>query len=235
LKKPSDHNTGSAIGYFSEIAGAFSGNYTGFRQFIERREVFVKETKNLVPAAGNVLDLGCGPGLISRALAEIGYKVTGIDGSSEMLAIARSNTDGKDNPYFLLKNIPFPAGDLSLNFDAVVSSSLVEYLEQYRETVQMVREVLKKGGVFIVSIPNMISLYRRIESLSFLLTGKPGYLRFVKYKPTPSAFIDLLNESGFEFLGREYFASKTFIGRITGIFVKKKYICNMIICSFRKV
>jgi SAM-dependent methyltransferase len=41
-----------------------------------------------------VLDLCCGSGDLSRVLVERGYKVTGIDGSAEMLLYARSNVPG---------------------------------------------------------------------------------------------------------------------------------------------
>ena len=38
--------------------------------------------------SGHVLDLGCGSGILARELTALGYDVTGIDGSADMLALA---------------------------------------------------------------------------------------------------------------------------------------------------
>lgn len=40
--------------------------------------------------SGHVLDLGCGSGILARELTALGYDVTGIDGSADMLALART-------------------------------------------------------------------------------------------------------------------------------------------------
>jgi ubiquinone/menaquinone biosynthesis C-methylase UbiE len=44
----------------------------------------------------SVLDLGCGTGLLCNAYAAQGHEVTGVDPSSEMLAIARQKPHGQD-------------------------------------------------------------------------------------------------------------------------------------------
>ncbi|HEX2295436.1 MAG TPA: class I SAM-dependent methyltransferase, partial [Actinomycetota bacterium] len=44
-----------------------------------------------VPAGGHVLDLCCGTGQLAAHLVARGFRVTGVDGSSEMLRFAREN------------------------------------------------------------------------------------------------------------------------------------------------
>ena len=68
--------------------------------FAERSTVF-RETKYLdlaltrVPMGAAILDLGCGTGRpIAEDLIRRGYDVTGVDGSAQMLAIARRNLPG---------------------------------------------------------------------------------------------------------------------------------------------
>ncbi len=47
----------------------------------------------LIPSGSVVLDAGCGTGRISWRLAELGYRVTGVDNDPRMLALARSRTN----------------------------------------------------------------------------------------------------------------------------------------------
>ena len=49
------------------------------------------------PGARNVLNLGCGSGRHDRELAALGYRVTGVDCSEEMLSCARDNAGKFDN------------------------------------------------------------------------------------------------------------------------------------------
>ena len=44
---------------------------------------------SVLPAGASVLELGCGAGRITRQLARIGYRVTAVDESAEMLALVR--------------------------------------------------------------------------------------------------------------------------------------------------
>jgi SAM-dependent methyltransferase len=46
----------------------------------------------------DVADIGCGGGIYSRAMAEMGARVTGVDFSGEMLAAARRQRDGASDP-----------------------------------------------------------------------------------------------------------------------------------------
>lgn len=51
---------------------------------------------DLLPAAGTVLDIGCGSGVpIARELVRRGFDVTGVDGAPEMLALFRRNLPGR--------------------------------------------------------------------------------------------------------------------------------------------
>jgi SAM-dependent methyltransferase len=57
-----------------------------------RERPYVDRFIALASAGGHVLDLGCGPGKpIARSLLDLGYRVTGVDASREMLRLAREN------------------------------------------------------------------------------------------------------------------------------------------------
>lgn len=99
--------------------------------------------------AGPVLDVGCGPGQTSRALAELGVQVTGLDLAPEMIAEARRRSPA----------IPFRVGSMLALEDA--DSSYVGLIAFYAivhfdrdELGQACREffrVLRPGGLALVS------------------------------------------------------------------------------------
>lgn len=68
---------------YDEIAGYYDLEHQSFTDDVDLFLQFVE-------AAGDpVLELGCGTGRIVREIAAAGYRVTGVDASAEMLAIAR--------------------------------------------------------------------------------------------------------------------------------------------------
>ncbi|WP_334076217.1 MULTISPECIES: class I SAM-dependent methyltransferase [Paenibacillus] len=108
-----------------------------------------------LPEGAKVLDLCCGMGRHSLALAESGYEVTGIDLSEVLLREARRN-DPEGRVTWLqadMRKLPLPGG-----FDAVVNLfSSFGYFEQDEEHVKVLREIcrmLKPRGRFIIDFLN---------------------------------------------------------------------------------
>lgn len=120
--------------------------------------------KNCIKYGQRVLDAGCGTGYGTAVLAEHpGVEVVGVDVSDEAVTYAKGNY-GCDNCTFVaadLLQMPFA----ETLFDTVVSFEVIEHLTDPKEFVKAVKEVLRPGGVFILSTPN-----RRMYSDS-----SPGY------------------------------------------------------------
>ena len=116
-----------------------------------------------LPEGSRVLDLCCGIGRHSRALARLGFRVWGLDLSEPSLEIAKSKAVGAglDIEYIHsdMRSIPFH-GDL----DAVVNMySSFGFLETEGEDERVVREIagaLKPGGRFFLDMSNPLWLFR---------------------------------------------------------------------------
>ncbi len=98
---------------------------------------------------GKALDLGCGPGMFSILLSRMGYEVTAMDYSDEMLKKAERNAED------LGAEVSFCQGDVQKlpfaddNFDLIVSRNLTWNLEKPEQAYAEWLRVLKPGGCIL--------------------------------------------------------------------------------------
>lgn len=99
-----------------------------------------------IPKGGEILDVGCGTGALSRALVKHGVtSVVGIDPSVSYIEYARSHVHSEGN-------LRFETGDaMSLPFstacfDAVVSGLVLNFISNPSKGVAEMVRVTKKGG-----------------------------------------------------------------------------------------
>ncbi len=98
-----------------------------------------------------ILDLGCGNGAGSAAIASQGFAVAGCDSSESGLTLARANFPVIN---FFAHNLasPLPLCERGV-YDAVVSLEVVEHLMQPRQLMLRAREALRPGGLLLLSTP----------------------------------------------------------------------------------
>lgn len=113
---------------------------------------WIDEIKKLVPIKNisKALDIGCGGGIYSKALSDMGIDtVIGVDFSKEMLEGAKENCKE-------YKNISFKHGDAfhtglqSNSFDLLLERALIHHLENLEACFNEAYRVLKEDGFFIV-------------------------------------------------------------------------------------
>lgn len=97
-----------------------------------------------------ILDVGCGTGELSLLFAEMGYKVTGIDISRQMLKTAKTKAEARGADITFgegdAENPPF---DIS-SFDIVFSRHLLWTLPNPKKAVENWKRVLRKNGKVVI-------------------------------------------------------------------------------------
>jgi len=97
----------------------------------------------LGPGDGRCLDLACGTGLPTEAVAGLGWSVVGVDVSADLLEVARARG---------LEVVRAPADDLPFedaSFDAAVSVLTHTDIDGFAEAVAEVGRVLKPARPFV--------------------------------------------------------------------------------------
>lgn len=130
----------------------------------------VQEVRSHVGKKGSVLDVGCGAGFLSNALAKEGYETTGIDTSASSLEIARASDETKSVIYKEANAYSLPFPDKS--FDVVCAMDILEHVETPNILIAEASRVLKDDGLFFFHTFN-----RNPLSYFFIIKGVEWFVR----------------------------------------------------------
>ncbi|MBX2829852.1 MAG: class I SAM-dependent methyltransferase [Rhodospirillales bacterium] len=163
--------------FFDDLASGWSGRYAADPAMHKRSERFYNGLHPYLSVGSQVLDFGCGSGLVAHHLSTKGYLVTGIDLSPKMIGQARLSGDRAN--FFVYE------GDGTLPFDddvydAVISSSVLEYVPNPKEILLEFRRVLKDEGVLLLTVPDMRNRFRKKESIKRSLMLFPPFYYVLK-------------------------------------------------------
>jgi len=147
------------VGYFNSIAEDYHSLYNeetpGGCAFTLRRqrvlELFDKP-------GGNVLDVGCGSGVMVEDLLAQNCTLWGIDPSSKMIDQCRKNFGSRPNVHFFVgaaEKIEFPDN----SFDTVICMGVVERVKDNDVVLKEMTRVLKREGTLLITLPNKFSPY----------------------------------------------------------------------------
>ena len=170
---------------FSNMAAEWwdpEGKFKPLHKFNPIRIKYIKE--NIVkefqlknkkyPLSGiNVLDIGCGGGLLSEPMCRLGANVTAIDASNKNIAIA--NLHAKKNNLKINYICSSPEKLKTTNkFDVILNMEIVEHVEDVDFFLKSCANLLKKNGLMFVATIN-----KTLKSYIFAIVGAEYVLRWL--------------------------------------------------------
>jgi len=143
---------------------------------------------NRAPLAGKaVLDVGCGGGILSEAMARLGAGVTGIDLSEKALKVAQLHLlEGRLAVQYELESAESLAGSRAGQFDVVTCMELLEHVPDPASTVAACARLAKPGGQVFFSTINrnpkayLFAVIGAEYLLKLLPRGTHDYARFIR-------------------------------------------------------
>lgn len=131
----------------------------------------ISAVKQNIPLNSKILDLGCGRGLSSYLVSEIGYEVIGCDINPFLEELKKKQADSRvqyTNGDIL--NLPFKEN----SFDAVILKDVIEHIPDVKRCLLEIVRILKSEGILIIMSPCLITPLRPLISLLKLIRGKEG-------------------------------------------------------------
>jgi malonyl-CoA O-methyltransferase len=130
---------------YGEIAPSYEALFPALHRYGERVEGFLAGT---VGPACRVLDVGCGPGLLTRAL-EPSVEVVGLDLSPEMLELARrGRPSGQWRAHSYHQPIPPELG----HFDVLLAIGCLDFCADLPQVLGHFTAALKPGGRMLFTV-----------------------------------------------------------------------------------
>ncbi len=164
--------------FFDHLAEGWSARYQS-PDFAARLQRFESALQGL-PLGSHILDFGCGAGDIARHLRDCGWKVTGLDVSAKMIAHCRRVHAARDlhfDRYSGSGSLPVP----DRTFDAVIASSVLEYVSEMDALLFEMHRVLRPNGLLCASVPDPRHPVRRREAALIRLLSWPGMMRLARH------------------------------------------------------
>ena len=173
------------IDKFSKIADEWwdpEGKFKPLHKFNPTRIKYIKENiinnfklKNKFrPLSGiNILDIGCGGGLLSEPMSRMGANVTGIDASDKNIKIARLHSKKNKLKINYLCSSPEKLKIIK-KFDVILNMEIVEHVEDIDFFLKSCSKLLKKNGLMFVATIN-----KTLKSYIFAIVGAEYVLRWL--------------------------------------------------------
>ena len=173
------------IDKFSKMANEWwdpEGKFKPLHKFNPTRIKYIKENiinnfklKNkLRPLSGiNILDIGCGGGLLSEPMSRMGANVTGIDASDKNIKIAKLHSKKNKLKINYLCSSPEKL-KITKKFDVILNMEIVEHVEDIDFFLKSCSKLLKKNGLMFVATIN-----KTLKSYIFAIVGADYVLRWL--------------------------------------------------------
>ena len=122
----------------------------------------------------NILDIGCGGGLISEPMARLGGRVTGIDASEKNIKVAKIHAKKNELKINYLNKSPEELENKD-KFDIILNLEIVEHVDNVGLYIESCYNLLKKDGLMFTATLNrsFMSYLKAIIGAEYIMRWLP--------------------------------------------------------------
>jgi len=182
------------------------------------RHIRIKnDLKNIIKEGMKVLDLGCGTGITTKYIAELGAKVTGIDISPKLIEFARENSNHENIEYLIHDITDFNLGKKT--FDAICLIDIMEHIpiEKIPKLLKNIKKYSHNNTIIYLNIPDA-----RLQS--WMREKFPKRLQIIDEAYSMAEILNWFNSINFEAIKGEIYGIDLPIQYVSYIFVRKDTI-----------
>ena len=176
------------VARFSALAAKWwdvKGEFAPLHKFNPTRVGFVRETcldhfrldaRDRAPFKGlQLLDVGCGGGLLSEPMCRMGFQVTGLDASEKNIGTASAHaTQGGLDIRYLNRTVEQLADEGEVLYDVVLCMEVIEHVTDPEAFLKTCASLVKPGGILFCA-----TLNRTLKSRALAIVGAEYILRWV--------------------------------------------------------
>ncbi len=219
---PSPNVDPAELAKFSELAHRWWDKESEFRPLHQINPLRLDWLAQLCPLKGKqVLDVGCGGGILSDAMARTGAQVLGIDLATKALRVAQLHALEAQTPDVSYREVSAEslAAELPASFDAVTCMEMLEHVPDPASIVQACATLVRPGGWVFLSTLNrnpksfLFAIVGAEYVLNLLPRGTHAYAKLIRPSELAhhcrAAGLDLRETSGMQYnpLTRRYWLS----------------------------
>ena len=121
----------------------------------------------------NILDIGCGGGLLSEPMCKMGANVTGLDASKKNINIAKIHSKKNKLNIKYICSTPEKL-KIKKKFDVVLNMEIVEHVDDVNFFIKKSSELIKRNGLMFVA-----TLNKTLKSYFFAIIGAEYILKWL--------------------------------------------------------
>jgi 2-polyprenyl-6-hydroxyphenyl methylase/3-demethylubiquinone-9 3-methyltransferase len=188
---------------FSDLAHRWWDPESEFRPLHQINPLRLQWIQSIAPLQGReVLDVGCGGGILSDAMARAGATTLGIDLASKSLKVAQLHALEAQTPNVRYREVSVEdlARERPASFDVVTCMEMLEHVPDPSAIVRACAQLVKPGGWVFFSTLNrnpksfLFAIVGAEYVLNLLPRGTHTYDKFIR----PSELIRFARESGLQ-------------------------------------
>ncbi|MFT4693475.1 MAG: 2-polyprenyl-6-hydroxyphenyl methylase/3-demethylubiquinone-9 3-methyltransferase [Francisella sp.] len=151
----------------------------------------------------NIIDIGCGGGILTESLTTTNNSVSGLDASCEAITIAKEHAKQNNlNIRYINSTIEDFVAIENKEFDVISCMEMLEHVPDPESIIASIAKIIKKNGYFFASTLNrnlksyLLSIVAAEHILKIVPKGTHEYAKFIK----PYELIKVAEKYGFKAL-----------------------------------